>query len=107
MAEYENEFSNFPQKMITKHDFKNIDDSIASLINQINILRSQGLYSQAARIIQNNKAVLSKYIIDATTFRIWEEEIYNTQKYAKKTQQTVYIVNEEPDCFEEDVWIGR
>lgn len=107
MAAYENEFSNFPEKMITKHNFKNIDDSIASLINQINHLRSQGLYSQAARIIQNNKTVLSQYIIDATTFRTWEEEIYNTQKYAMKNQQVVYVIDEEPDCFEEDVWIGR
>ena len=107
MAVYENEFSNFPAKMITKHNFKNIDDSIASLINQINRLRSQGLYSQAARIIQNNRTVLSQYIIDAATFRTWEEEIYNTQKYAKKNQQIVFIVDEEPDCFEEDIWIGR
>lgn len=107
MAEYENEFSSFPAKMITKHNFKNIDDSTASLINQINQLRSQGLYSKAAGIIQNNRAVLSQYVIDAAAFRTWEEEIYNTQKYAKKTQQAVYIADEEPDCFEEDVWIGR
>lgn len=107
MTAYENEFSNFPEKLITKHNFKNIDDNIMYLINQINYLRSHGLYGQAARIIQNNRTVLSQYIIDATTFRTWEEEIYNTQKYAKKNQQVVYIVDEEPDCSEEDVWIGR
>jgi len=60
MTEYENEFSNFPLKKITRHNFKNIDDNIASVINQINTLRSQGLIGQAARIIQNNKDVLER-----------------------------------------------
>lgn len=36
-----------------------------------------------------------------------EEEIYNTQKYAKQQQQSVYFEDEEPDyCEEEDVWLG-
>ena len=54
MSEYSREFSNFPSEKITKHNFKNVDDTIASIINQINSLRSQGLYNQASRIIQNN-----------------------------------------------------
>lgn len=106
MAQYENEFTNFPQKLITKHNYKNVDESIATLINQINTLRSQGLHTQAAQIMQNNKELLSPYIIDAVTFRMIEEEIYNTQKYAKKTQQSVYFEDKEPDCEEEDVWLG-
>ena len=60
MSQYENEFSDFPKKLITKHNFKNIDDSIASIINQINNLRSQGLYTQASLIIDNNKDILSQ-----------------------------------------------
>ena len=77
MSEYSREFSNFPSEKITKHNFKNVDDTIASIINQINSLRSQGLYNQASRIIQNNYDILSHYIVDAITFRTWEEEIYN------------------------------
>ncbi len=107
MSQYENEFTNFPHKLITLHNFKNVDDTIASVINQINTLRSQGLYNQAARIIENNKDILPQYIIDAVTFRTLEEEIYNTQKYAKQTQQSVFFEDEEPDyCEEEDVWLG-
>lgn len=106
MAQYENEFTNFPQKLITLHNYKNVDESVATLINQINTLRSQGLYAQAAQIVQNNKELLSFYIIDAVTFRTLEEEIYNTQKYAKQTQQSVYFEEEEPDCEEEDMWLG-
>lgn len=82
---YENEFSNFPTKLITRHNFKNVDDSIAYVINEIITLRSQGLYNQASRIVDANKDVLPQYIIDAVTFRTLEEEIYNTQRYAKNT----------------------
>lgn len=104
---YENEFSNFPHKLITLHHFKDIDDNIADIINQINSLRSQGLYNQAARIVDANKDVLPQYVIDAITFRTWEEEIYNTQRYARKIQQQIYFQDEEPDfCEEDDIWIG-
>lgn len=108
MAQYENEFSNFPYKKITKHYFKNIDNNVATLISQINQLRSQGLYNQAASIIQNNNEILSHYIVDAITFRTWEEEIYNAQKYAKQVQQSIYFEEneEDVDCLEGDVWVG-
>ena len=106
MSTYETEFSDFPNEKITRHHFKNVDDNIADVINQINELRSQGLYDQAARIIQNNQDILSQYVVDASTFRTWEEEIYNTQKYAKQQQQIVYFDEEEPDCIEGDVWVG-
>ena len=108
MSQYETEFSNFPQQFISLHNFKNVDDSIANIINQINILRSQGLYNQADRIMENNKDILSQYIIDAVTFRTIEEEIYNTQRYAKKVQQQIYFQDDEPDyCEEDDIWIGK
>lgn len=104
---YENEFSKFPNEKITLHKFKNVDDNIAIIINEINDLRSQGLYNQASRKIEDNKDVLGKYIVDAVTFRTWEEEIYNTQKYAKKVQQQIFFEDEEPDyCEEDDIWIG-
>jgi len=108
MAEYSKEFSSFPSKKITRHDFKNVDDNIASIINQINNLRTQGLYNQAARIVQDNFDVLSHYIVDAITFRTWEEEIYNTQKYARQVQQSIYFDESEEDFdgIEGDVWLG-
>lgn len=104
---YENEFSKFPEQKITLHKFKDVDDNIASVINQINELRSQGLYNQATRVIQNNQDVLAQYIVDAMIFRTWEEEIYNTQVYARQQQQCIYFDEEEPDCLEGDVWLGR
>ena len=108
MAKYENEFSKFPYQKITRHNFRNIDDNIAPVINQINALRIQGLYNEAADVIQNNFNILSHYIVDAITFRTWEEEIYNTQKYARQVQQSIYFDEFEKDFdgIEGDVWIG-
>jgi len=108
MVEFEREFSSFPEKKITLHHFKNIDDNIAPIINQINTLRSQGLYNQASRIIQNNFDILSHYIVDAITFRTLEEEIYNTQIYAKQKQQSIFFdeSEEDVDAIEGDVWVG-
>ena len=104
--QYENEFSSFPQKLITRHNFKNVDDNIAAEINEINDLRSRGLYDQASRLIEKNKDILSQYIVDAVTIRTWEEEIYNTQKYAKQARQSIFFDDEEPEyCQEDDVWI--
>ncbi|MBD5551913.1 MAG: hypothetical protein HDQ96_12200 [Lachnospiraceae bacterium] len=105
---FEREFSNFPSKKITLHNFKNVDDNIAPVINQINSLRSQGLYVKAAQIIQNNFDILSHYIVDAITFRTWEEEIYNTQIYARNKQQTIFFdeYEEDFDGIECDVWLG-
>ena len=91
MAVYSDEFSNFPSQEITRHNFKNVDDNIASIINQINQLRSLGLYNQASRVIENNKDILGQYIVDANTFRTWEEEIYNAQIYAKKQKQIIFF----------------
>ncbi|MCM1134369.1 MAG: hypothetical protein NC400_02235 [Clostridium sp.] len=108
MADFEREFSCFPEKKIVRHDFKNVDDTIASIINQINELRLQGLYNQATRIVQQNFDVLSHYIVDAITFRTWEEEIYNTQIYARQKQQSIYFDDseEDADCIEGDIWVG-
>lgn len=108
MPKYNSEYSNYPYKKITKHHFLNVTDETASIVNQINTLRSQGKYAQAAQLLQENKESLTRTIIDAETFRIWEDEIYNAQKYAKQVQQSIYFdENEEDvDCLEGDVWIG-
>lgn len=108
MVEYSREFSSFPSKKITRHNFKNVDDNVASIINQIKSLRVQEKYNQAARIVQDNFDVLSHYIVDAITFRTWEEEIYNTQRYSRQVQQSIFFdeTEEDFDGIEGDVWVG-
>ena len=106
MADFSHEFSSFPSRKITRHNFQNVNNEITSTINDINTSRAQGLYNQAARTIQNNSDKLEQCIADAITFRTWEEEIYNTQIYAKQMQQSVHFDEKEPDCIEGDVWLG-
>lgn len=108
MTQYENEFSNFPFRKIRKHNFRDIDDQAADIVSRINQLRSQGSYSEAASLIAQNREILSQCTVDAVTFRTWEEEIYNAQKYARQIQQSIYFEEKEEDfdCLEGDVWVG-
>ena len=106
MTQFENEFSNFPLQKITLHEFENVNDTVAVLINQIEKLRSDGNYEAAQQLIAQNSSTLQKYIVDATTFRTWEEEIYNTQVYAMQAKQAIHFGSVVPlDCNVNDVWI--
>ena len=106
MAEYTNEYANFPQSLITKHSFKDVTDDIASLINQINSLRTKGLYGQAERLIEQNEDILGQYVIDSTVINTIIEELRNAQIYAKQAKQYVFTGEEMPVCEYNDVWIG-
>lgn len=120
---YETEYSNFPTQNITLHEFKNINDdgvtyelngttyttTIDKLISQINTLRVSSLTSDRAKCVElmnATKSTLDQYMVDATTFNTWEQEIYNTQLYAKNVLQSVHFGTVEPECQAEDVWIG-
>lgn len=107
MDGYSHEFSNFPEQLITKHDFVNVDDSTADLINQINSLRANGKLGDAAKLIRENSDRLKNRGADAVIFRTWDEEIHNTQVCAKQKQQVVFTQDEEPECELGDIWIGR
>jgi len=103
---FEREYSNFPREKITLHKYKNIDENVISEINKINSLRAKGDFNQATELIKNSPIDLSQYIIDATTFRTLEEEIFNTQIYAKQKQQFIYFDKDVPDALYNDVWIS-
>ena len=121
---YETEYSNFPSENITLHGFKNIDDAsvtypldgqqitttIDKLIAQINQARISSVTADkiaAANLINAVKDKIKPYMVDAETFNTWEQEIYNTQLYAKNVLQSVHFDATEPDCQEQDVWIGK
>ena len=105
MANYEHEFSHFPEQKIVLHNFKDIDDSTIDLINKIDELRASHNFEEAQKFIEENADKLKQSIADAITFRTLVEEIYNTQVYAKRVQQSIYFDDEKPDCLEGDVWI--
>lgn len=107
MAGYTHEYSQFPNALWEKHTFKDADDSIAQVLNNIKSLQSQGLYNQAQRIVEQNKDVLGQYMIDSQYFNHMDEEIRNLEIYARQVQQSIYIQTAEPsECATNDVWIG-
>lgn len=108
MSQYEHEYSNFPYQKITLHHFKNIDNDIAPIINQITSLRLRGMSGEAADIVKENSEKLFPYIVDMITFNTWDEELYNTQIYARQRKQIVHFdaSEEDVDCIEGDIWLG-
>lgn len=120
---YETEYSNFPTQNITLHNYKNINDNgvtytlngvsytttVDKLIAKVNTLRAStftGDRQQCVALISATKDILSQYMVDAESFNTWEQEIYNTQVYAKSVLQSTHFGTEEPECAPEDVWIG-
>lgn len=111
MDNYTNEYraNNFPNAVMTKTNFIDVNDSIASLINQINTYRQQGRYDLATEIIRQNSTTLAKATIDSGTINKLAEEIRNAQIFALKNSQAVYIsdVSEPGTAVAGDVWIGQ
>lgn len=108
MGIYNNEYGSvFPnESSIALHNFEDITDSVvaSSEFQEVNELRVSGNDTEAQkRIIQYN---LQKYIVDALVFNLWEEEINNTQVYARQMQQRIYFGKNEPDCCIGDTWIA-
>lgn len=106
MSDFTHEYSQFPDKVWERRYFKDVDDTIAEVINQIKNLQSQGLYNQAQRIIEQNKDVLGKYIIDTEYVNAVDEELINLEKYAKQQKQSIYFQENEPDGVLNDIWIS-
>ena len=106
-SSYTNEYSKFPHQIITQHHFMNIDDSIASLVNEINSYKMQGNFEVASKLISENVGLLAHYMIDASTINTIEEEIRNVQVMALQKHQCVYFDEEEPEyCALGDLWEG-
>lgn len=110
MDNYTNEYrvDNFPNSVMPKTNFINVNDSIAALINEINSYRAQGRYDLATEIIRQNSTTLAKASIDATTVNMIVEELRNAQVYALKASQGVYVTTTEPaTAAAGDVWVGQ
>ena len=76
---YTHEYSNFPDEIIELTNYRNVDDTIGDLINQIETLRSNGEYLQATDLIREHASQLRKYNLDTTTINALIEHIRNTQ----------------------------
>lgn len=104
MAQYTNEYSKLPNELFTPHHFKDVDDSVADLINQIKQLQAQGQYDKVNSAIAN-RPDLQPYIFGAENWNALEEETRNLEILAKSKKQQVFCQSEEPDGGDCNVWI--
>ncbi len=106
MADYTNEYSNYPSTLMEKTSFLDVDDSVADLINQIKAFQTSGEYNSAASLISQHPDI-KKRIPTSESLNKMLEEIRNTQIYAKNIKQTIYADETEPNTMiDGDVWIG-
>ena len=106
MANLTHEYSNFPTKVIDLPHFKDIDDSIADIVDQYMTLYNAGDYASASKILNDNNLNLSDYNVGAKVINTFIEELRNTQIVALQKQQVVYTTVDEPDATLNEIWIS-
>lgn len=106
MANYTNEYSKLPYQIMELHNYKDVDDNIAEIVNQIKNLQSQGLFNQANRLVENNKDVLGKYVFSVEAFNAIEEETRNLEIMCKEKKQSIYYDEQPSNPALYDVWIA-
>lgn len=104
MASYTNEYSKLPQEILTLHKFKDVDNTVAPLVNQIKILQAQGAYDKVNEIIKEYPN-LQPYIFGAENWNALEEETRNLEIMTKSKKQQIFYQEDEPDGGECNVWI--
>ena len=109
MANYTHIFdSQWPEELITLTDYKDADNVVGSLIQQIRAAQATGDYETAQEIIDTNINVLKRYVQDSSAINRYVEEIRNLEIYAKSHKQQIYYQRNDPEDYisENDVWIG-
>lgn len=109
MAEMTHEYSRFPDRVYTLHNFRDVKDApdtILAIIQNIKSLEISGQYNAAAQMVAQNSQSLSQYLIDAETVNAMDEEIRNLEIFSKHQIQTLFYQEAEPDCVAGDAWIG-
>ena len=105
MASYTNEYSKLPTEILALHHYKDVDDTVASLVNQIKILQEQGAYDKVNAIIAE-RPDLQSYIFGAENWNALEEETRNLEIMTQSKKQQIFYQEDEPDGGTCNVWIG-
>lgn len=108
MARYTHEFgSQYPTDIIDLTNYKNADNTIGTLLNQIKACEANGDYAGAQTIISQNINTLKQYVLDSTAINRYVEEIRNIEIYVKANKQQIYYQSTEPRTYADvgDVWI--
>ena len=108
MARYTRSFGSlYPQDIISLTNYKNADNTIGTLLNQIKSKEENGDYAGAQTIIQQNINTLKQYVLDSSAINKYVEEIRNIEIYVKANKQQIYYQRTEPYTYADvgDVWI--
>ena len=104
---YTQEYSNLPLQIMQRHYFKDVDNTIAPLINQIKELQANGDYDKVSEIIKQNVGNLAQYALSSDYMNAIDEETRNLEMFARSKKQQIYYDEEEPEyAVEFDIWIG-
>lgn len=112
MAGYTQEYGDanglsFPDVYIDMPTFKDVDDAVGEIVNQIEEYKRQGKHEEAKNLISEKADLIADYLIDAKVINTWVEHLRNTQIYAKQVQQNIYI-GEKPAIVQYgDIRIGQ
>jgi len=108
MARYTRTFgSQYPMDIIELTNYKNADNTIGSLLNQIKAAEARNDYAAAQSIISQNINTLKQYVLDSSAINRYVEEIRNIEIYIKSNKQQIYYQKTEPYTYADvgDVWI--
>ena len=104
---YTHEYSKLPIEIMDRHFFKDVDNTIAPLINQIKELQANCEYDKVNEIINQNISNLSQYVLSSDYMNAIDEETRNLEIFAKSKKQQIFYDNEVPEYASElDIWIG-
>lgn len=106
MADYTNEYSTFPENLITMKEYKDITDDIAAIVGEIETAKAAGNFSQALEIIKAHPE-LSDYNFSASDINRIIEEIRNAQIFAQSITKSITYGNDSFSGDVGDVWIGE
>lgn len=108
MANYTHEYSNFPSQLYTRHHFKDVDDSVGHLVEQIKELQARGEFDLINEIIKVNKNKLGQYVFGSEYPNGIDEELRNLEIFTKNKKQSIFYQPDDPEDMAglADVWIG-
>ena len=104
--DYTNEYSQLPYKIMERHYYKDIDNSVANEVNQIKELQAQRQYNKVNEILAD-RPDLKQYVMGSDGINAIDEETRNLEIFAMSKKQQIYYLDDEPEfAVEQDIWIG-
>ena len=86
---YTNEYSSLPYKIMERHYYKDIDNSVANEVNQIKELQAQQQYDKVNEILAN-RPDLKQYVMGSDGINGIDEETRNLEIFAMSKKQQIY-----------------